>query len=107
MTPASVLRIGSVTKQFTAAALLKLQEEGRLSVDARLSRFVPEVGPPAEQVTLRQMLNHVSGLGTDPCRQPAPTARHRDCGARHRLDGCHDRGAQPGSADPARHPLGI
>jgi CubicO group peptidase (beta-lactamase class C family) len=65
LTPASVMRIASVTKQFTAAALLLLQEEGRLSVDDRLSRFVPELAV-AEQVTLRQMLSHVSGLAIAP-----------------------------------------
>jgi D-alanyl-D-alanine carboxypeptidase len=62
MAPSSVLRIGSVTKQFTAAALLRLQEQGKLSVDDKLSRFIPDF-PRADDITLRQMLNHTSGLG--------------------------------------------
>lgn len=57
----SVFRIGSVTKQFVAAAILKLQEEGRLSVDDHLSRFYPNF-PRAKDITLRQMLNHTSGI---------------------------------------------
>jgi CubicO group peptidase (beta-lactamase class C family) len=65
LTPASGMRIGSVTKQFTAAALLLLQEDGRVSLDDRLSRFVPEIAP-AKEVTLRQMLNHTSGLAIGP-----------------------------------------
>ena len=68
--PTSVMRIGSVTKQFTAAAMLLLQEEGRLSIDDRLSRFVPEIAV-ANQVTLRQMLTHVSGLAIGQSRSQA------------------------------------
>ena len=69
LTPASAMRIGSLTKQFTAAALLLLQEDGRLSVDDRLSRFVPEV-EPGGQISLRQMLTHVSGLSISPAGSP-------------------------------------
>lgn len=57
----SVFRIGSVTKQFTAAALLKLQEEGKLSTSDRLSKYYPAY-PRAADVTLAQMLHHTSGL---------------------------------------------
>jgi CubicO group peptidase (beta-lactamase class C family) len=70
LTPTSVMRIGSITKQFTAAALLLLQEDGRLSVDDPLSRFVPEL-EPGKQVSLRQMLTHVSGLAISPSDGPA------------------------------------
>jgi CubicO group peptidase (beta-lactamase class C family) len=57
----SVFRIGSVTKQFTAAALLKLQEEGKLSTNDKLSKYYPAY-PRAADVTLAQMLHHTSGL---------------------------------------------
>lgn len=57
----SVLRIGSITKQFTAAIVMLLAEEGRLSIDDPLSKFLPDY-PRAKDVTLRQMLNHTSGL---------------------------------------------
>lgn len=57
----SVFRIGSVTKQFTAAALLKLQEEGKLSTSDKLSKYYPAY-PRAADVTLAQMLHHTSGL---------------------------------------------
>jgi len=53
--------IGSITKQFTAAAILMLQEQNKLSVDDKLSKFVPEY-VDADKVTLRQMLNMVSGI---------------------------------------------
>ncbi len=52
--------IGSNTKQFTAAAILMLQDEGKLSVDDRLSKYLPEI-PHANQVTLRNLLTHSGG----------------------------------------------
>ena len=42
ITPDTEFRIGSITKQFTAAAILKLQEEGKLSVEDKLSKFIPD-----------------------------------------------------------------
>jgi D-alanyl-D-alanine carboxypeptidase len=53
--------IGSITKQFTAAAILLLQQEKKLSIDDKLSKFVPQY-VDANKVTLRQMLNMVSGI---------------------------------------------
>jgi CubicO group peptidase (beta-lactamase class C family) len=58
----SIFRFASNTKQFTAAAILSLQEAGLLSVDDRLAKYLPQV-PRAADITLRQMLGHVSGLG--------------------------------------------
>ena len=54
-------RIGSVTKQFTAAAILKLEEEGRVSVEDKLSKYFPEF-PRGDEVTLRHLLTHTSGI---------------------------------------------
>ena len=53
--------IGSITKQFTAAAILQLQEAGKLSIDAKLATYLPDA-PHANEVTLRQLLSHTSGL---------------------------------------------
>jgi CubicO group peptidase (beta-lactamase class C family) len=52
--------IGSNTKQFTAAAILLLQDEGKLSVDDRLAKYLPEI-PHAREVTLRNLLMHTGG----------------------------------------------
>ncbi len=57
----TVFRIGSVTKEFTAAAVLLLAERGRLSLDDKLAKFVPDF-PRGDEVTLRQLLNHTSGI---------------------------------------------
>lgn len=57
----TIFEIGSITKQFTAALILKLQEQGKLQVDDSVSTYLPEYGfPPA--ITLRMLLNHTSGL---------------------------------------------
>jgi len=53
--------IGSITKQFTAAAILQLRERGRLSLDDRLGKYVPQY-VQGRNVTLRQLLMQVSGI---------------------------------------------
>lgn len=53
--------IGSITKQFTAALILLLQQEGKLSIDDRLSKYFPAY-KYGKQITLRQMLNMTSGI---------------------------------------------
>jgi CubicO group peptidase (beta-lactamase class C family) len=57
----SIFRIGSITKQFTAAAILQLAAAGKLSIDDKLSRFLPDF-KYADQITLHQLLTHTSGL---------------------------------------------
>ena len=57
----TLFRIGSVTKQFTAAAILKLQEAGQLSVDDQLADHFPDF-PQGDIVTIRHLLNHTSGI---------------------------------------------
>lgn len=61
ITPETKFRIGSVTKQFTAAAILKLQEDGLLSVDDKLSKFIPDY-PRGDEVTIHHLLTHTSGI---------------------------------------------
>jgi CubicO group peptidase (beta-lactamase class C family) len=54
-------RIGSITKQFTAAAILKLQERGKLNVNDPISKYFPD-WPKGREVTLRHLLTHSSGI---------------------------------------------
>ncbi|MBB3195422.1 serine hydrolase domain-containing protein [Roseateles terrae] len=61
MQPDQVLRVGSVTKQFAAAMLLRQIDEGKASLDDPLSRFLPDY-PSGSRITLRQLLNHTSGV---------------------------------------------
>lgn len=63
VTPETVFRIASNTKTFTAASVLILADQGKLSVDDKLSRFVPDF-PRSDEITLRQLMTHTSGLAT-------------------------------------------
>ncbi len=62
VSPNSVFRIGSVTKQFTAAAIMKLAERGLLAVDDPLRRHLPAYPTHDQPITLRHLLTHTSGI---------------------------------------------
>ena len=57
----SIFEIGSITKQFTAALIMKLQEQGELRVDDSIQAYLPEYKFPSA-ITLRMLLTHTSGL---------------------------------------------
>lgn len=59
--PTDIFEIGSITKQFTAAIIMKLQEQGKLHVDDSMSTYLPQYGFPSA-ITLRMLLTHTSGL---------------------------------------------
>ena len=59
--PDTKSRIGSITKQFTASAILKLQEQGKLKVQDKLSKYFPDF-PRGDEVTLHHLLTHTSGI---------------------------------------------
>ncbi|WP_299174733.1 serine hydrolase [uncultured Brevundimonas sp.] len=61
LSPDQVFSIASITKTFTAALVLRLAQDGRLSLDDSLSTFLPTF-PGAEQITVRQLLSHTAGL---------------------------------------------
>lgn len=54
--------IGSITKEFSAVALLQLQEQGKLKLEDKISRFIPELPKWANEVTIRELLQYTSGL---------------------------------------------
>ncbi len=60
--PSTNYRLASVTKQFTAAAILLLAEDGRLRLDDPVGRWLPSLPPGAGAATLHQVLTHTSGL---------------------------------------------
>jgi CubicO group peptidase (beta-lactamase class C family) len=69
--------IGSVSKQFTAAAVLMLAEEKRLSLDDRVGRFLPEV-TRSNEIRIRDLLGHTSGLQDYLTQDYVPAFMHRD-----------------------------
>ncbi|MDT0304980.1 serine hydrolase domain-containing protein [Streptomonospora wellingtoniae] len=67
-------RVGSITKTFTAAAVLQEVESGRIGLDTPIGRYLPELlaGERGEAITVRMLLNHTSGLAEYlPCAYPS------------------------------------
>lgn len=62
ITPDSVFDIGSTSKQFTAASILLLEKQGKLSVNDDIRKYVPEIPDYGKKVTILNLLNHTSGL---------------------------------------------
>ena len=62
ITPLTVFRMGSITKQFSAAIVLQLVAEGKLSLDDKLSKFLPDYPKPGADATVTQLLNHTVGV---------------------------------------------
>ena len=58
----TVYRIGSITKQFTAASIMQLIESGDVSLDDELTRFLPDYPMQGHVVTVEHLLNHTSGI---------------------------------------------
>ena len=61
VTANTVFPIGSITKQFTATAVMLLVGQGKIDLDARVSRYLPDA-PHAAEITVRQLLDQTSGL---------------------------------------------
>ncbi len=61
-TATTIYEIGSITKQFTSAAIMKLVEQGRVKLDDDLSTYVPQFPLHGKRVSIRQLLNHTSGI---------------------------------------------
>ncbi|MGA8111662.1 MAG: serine hydrolase domain-containing protein, partial [Acidobacteriaceae bacterium] len=59
-TPAMRYSIGSISKQFTASAVLLLEQQGKLSLDDRVGKYLPDL-TRANEVTVRELLSHTSG----------------------------------------------
>ncbi|MGX5729265.1 serine hydrolase domain-containing protein [Pseudoxanthomonas beigongshangi] len=77
ITPDSAFQIASVSKQFTAFAILLLEQDGRLSIDAPLSDYLPEAARWSP-MTLRQLLNHTAGVRDFGTLMPAAGWRDED-----------------------------
>jgi CubicO group peptidase (beta-lactamase class C family) len=62
ITPKSVFDIGSTSKQFTAASILLLEKQGKLSVNDDVRKYLPELPDYGNKITILNLLNHTSGL---------------------------------------------
>jgi CubicO group peptidase (beta-lactamase class C family) len=61
LTTESVFQIGSMTKQFTAIAILMLEEQGKLNVQNPISKYIPDY-PSGDKITIHHLLTHTSGI---------------------------------------------
>ncbi len=62
MKPENVFELGSITKQFTAVSILMLMEQGRLSLEDDLTKFIPDYPTQGKKITVHHLLNHTSGI---------------------------------------------
>jgi D-alanyl-D-alanine carboxypeptidase len=62
LNPDTALRIGSITKQFTATAILMLAEEGKLALDDEITKFLPDYPTQGRKITIEHLLTHTSGI---------------------------------------------
>ena len=62
ITPQTVFDIGSTSKQFTAFSILLLQQQGKLSVDDDIRKFMPEIPDYGHRITLHHLMTHTSGM---------------------------------------------
>lgn len=63
ITSTSAVNIGSLSKQFTATAILWLEQNGKLKTTDTLGKFWDALAPDKKSITIHQLLNHTSGLG--------------------------------------------
>ena len=61
-TPNTKFRLGSVTKQFTAASILLLEERGKLNVDDPVKKYMPDAPAAWDKITIHHLLTHTSGI---------------------------------------------
>ncbi len=62
MTPENRIQIGSMTKQFTAVSILMLVEQGKISLDDEITKFIPDYPTHGQKITVHHLLNHTSGI---------------------------------------------
>src|SRR5207245_2780564 len=62
ITPASIIHVASVSKQFTAMSIVLLAQPGKLSLDDELRKYIPEWAAHGSRTTIRPLLTHTSGL---------------------------------------------
>lgn len=62
ITPASIFHVASISKQFTAMSILLLEQQGKLSIDDDVRKYIPELPEYGKRITLRNLVNHTSGI---------------------------------------------
>lgn len=86
MQPEMQLRIGSITKQFTAVAILMLAEQGKLSLQDEVTRILPDYPAGGKRVTIEQLLQHTAGVPNYSGMMTFSLSADRDRSVRQMID---------------------
>lgn len=78
ITPESVFRIGSITKQFTAVAVLQLIESGKMALSDPITKFIPDYPTQGKTITIAHLLTHTSGIQSYTNKPDFRTMMRRD-----------------------------
>jgi CubicO group peptidase (beta-lactamase class C family) len=84
--PEMVFRIGSITKQFTAVAIMKLVEEGKLSVTDDIKKYLPDYPTHGHKITIHHLLNHTSGIKSYTSMPDWPPLMRKDMTLKELID---------------------
>ena len=87
MTPDMTMRLGSITKQFTAVAVLMLAEEGKLSLSDDITRFFPDYPTNGKKITVEHLLTHTSGIKSYTSKPDYVTGMAKDMSVSAMIDG--------------------
>lgn len=90
MRPDMVLRLASITKQFTAAAILLLAEEGKLSLDDDITRHLPDYPARGKRITIEHLLTHTSGIVSFTSKPAAEGRSQQDLSVAQLIDSFKD-----------------
>ena len=101
VTPDTRFRIGTASTVLTSAAVGVLLEKGRLKLDEEIQTYVPQFPKKQWPVTLRQLMGHVAGVGTDGgtrghCSVNAASGRSKRCSTLRTMSCCSSRGRSTG-----------
>ncbi|MGB8983239.1 MAG: serine hydrolase domain-containing protein, partial [Anaerolineales bacterium] len=84
--PDMVFRLGSLTKQFTAVAILMLAEQGKLALDDSISRFLPDYPTHDHLITIEHLLTHTSGIKSYTAMPEWPSLWRKDFTVQELID---------------------
>lgn len=90
LTPGTVLRLGSITKQFTAVAILMLADEGKLALNDPVTRFFPDYPTGGKVITVEHLLTHTSGIVSYTGKPDYVAGMGRDRTVAQMIDGFKD-----------------
>lgn len=84
--PGMVFRIGSITKQFTAAGIMMLLEQGKISLQDEITKFLPDYPVKGEKITVHHLLNHTSGIKSYTSMPDFMKMMRKDMGVKELVD---------------------